>query len=132
MTGSLAFVVGLIVLTSVCDTINHLGLKVCADAVDLEVVGIGTVLPFALRLLRLPLAWVSIFVSFLSLFIMLYAMTMASLSLAFNLDSMHHVFIALASRFVLKENVSRQRWLGTLSIMVGIVLVALSGATQVG
>jgi drug/metabolite transporter (DMT)-like permease len=132
MTGSLAFVIFLIVLTSVCDTINHLGLKVCADGVDLEVVGIRTVVPFALRLLRRPLAWVSIFVSLLSLFIMLYAMTMASLSLAFSLDSMHHVFIALASRTLLKERVSLHRWLGTVCIMAGIVLVALSGAAQVG
>jgi drug/metabolite transporter (DMT)-like permease len=132
MNGSLAFVIFLIVLTSVCDTVNHLGLKVCADAVDLEVVGLGTVARFALRLLRMPLAWVSIFFSFLSLFLMLYAMTMASLSLAFSLDSMHHVFIALASRFFLKESVGWRRWLGTASIMIGIVLVALSGATQVG
>jgi drug/metabolite transporter (DMT)-like permease len=132
MTGPLAFVLFLIVLTSVCDTVNHLGLKVCADAVDLEVVGAGTVVRFALRLLRMPLAWVSIGFSFLSLAIMLYAMTMASLSLAFSLDSMHHVFIALASRFFLKERVSRQRWLGLAVIMIGIVLVALSGATQVG
>jgi undecaprenyl phosphate-alpha-L-ara4N flippase subunit ArnE len=132
MNGPLAFVIFLIVLTSVCDTVNHLGLKVCADAVDLEVVGLGTVARFALRLLRMPLAWVSICFSFLSLFIMLYAMTMASLSLAFSLDSMHHVFIALASRFFLKESVGWRRWLGTASIMIGIVLVALSGATQVG
>jgi drug/metabolite transporter (DMT)-like permease len=132
MTGSLPFVVFLIVLTSVCDTVNPLGLKVCADAVDLEVTGPGTVVRFALRLLRMPLAWVSIFFSFLSLAIMLYAMTMATLSLAFSLDSMHHVFIALASRFVLKESLGWRRWLGTLSIMIGIFLVALSGATQVG
>jgi drug/metabolite transporter (DMT)-like permease len=132
MTGPLAFVIFLIVLTSVCDTVNHLGLKVCADAVDLEVVGLRTVIPYTRRFLRLPLAWVSIGFSFLSLFIMLYAMTMASLSLAFSLDSMHHVFIALGSRFFLKEKVGRRRWLGTLSIMVGIVLVALSGAAQIG
>ena len=129
MTGQLAFVIFLIVLTSVCDTVNHLGLKVCADAVEFNVVGARTVVRFALRILRMPLAWVSIFFSFLSLFIMLYALTMANLSLAFSLDSMHHVFIALASRFFLKENVGWRRWLGTGSIMVGIVLVALSQAT---
>jgi len=128
MTGHLVFVIFLIAGTSVCDTVNHLGLKVCADAVDFEVVGAGSVARFAWRILRMPLAWVSIGFSFLSLFIMLYALTMASLSLAFSLDSMHHVFIALASRFFLKESVSWRRWLGTASIMIGIVLVALSGA----
>jgi drug/metabolite transporter (DMT)-like permease len=127
MTSPLAFVVFLIVLTSVCDTVNHLGLKVCANAVDLEVAGLGSVARYTLRFLRMPLAWVSIFFAFLSLFLWLYALTRADLSLAFPIDSMHHVFIALASRFLLKEFVSWQRWLGTGCIMVGIVLVTMSG-----
>ncbi|MGA2444556.1 MAG: EamA family transporter [Opitutaceae bacterium] len=129
MNGQLAFVIFLIVLTSVCDTINHLGLKVCANTVGFKVMGVATVIRYTLRILSMPLAWISILFSLLSLFLWLYVLTMADLSFAFSLDSMHHVFIALASRAVLKENVGWQRWLGTISIMIGIVLVASSGAT---
>ena len=115
-------------LTSVCDTVNHLGLKACADAVEFKVVGGGTLVRFALRILRMPLAWVSIGFSFLSLFIMLYALTMANLSFAFSIDSMHHVFIALGARIFLKENIGWQRWMGTIVIVIGIVLVGLSAS----
>jgi uncharacterized membrane protein len=50
----------------------------------------------------------------------------ADLNFAFSADSMHYIFIALASRFVLKEKLSSKRWLGTFCIITGIVLVSLS------
>ncbi|HEY9155692.1 MAG TPA: EamA family transporter [Opitutaceae bacterium] len=118
----------LIASTSVCDTANHLGLKVCADRVGVEVSSVRSALQFVLRLLRMPLAWLSIGFSLLSLFLWLGALTMTDLSLAFSLDSLHHVWIAMVSAFVLKENLSWKRWLGTAIIILGIVLVALSGA----
>lgn len=129
MSGQLTLVIFVIVLTSVCDTVNHLGLKLCANAVDVKVAGVATLIRYALRVVSMPLAWVSIFFSLLSLFLWIYALTMADLSFAFSLDSMHHVFIGVASRAVLKERVGWQRWLGTISIMVGIILVAASGAS---
>jgi undecaprenyl phosphate-alpha-L-ara4N flippase subunit ArnE len=128
MNGHLTLVISVIVLTSVCDTINHIGLKVCANAVEFKVAGVATLIHYALRILRMPLAWISIFFSLLSLFLWIYALTMADLSFAFSLDSMHHVFIGVASRAVLKEHVGWQRWLGTVIIMIGITLVASSGA----
>ncbi|MEO6876505.1 MAG: EamA family transporter [Opitutaceae bacterium] len=127
MKGTLLYVAGLIVLTSVCDTINHLGLKICVNAVGMEVTGPASGVRFVLRVLRMPLAWISILVAFLSLFLWLYVLTMADLSLAFSLDSFHHVLIAIASWAILKERVTPQRWLGTSLIIAGIILVALSG-----
>lgn len=127
MNGPLALVIGVILLTSVCDTVNHLGLKLCANAVQIDVRNLSSLLRYVGRFLRLPLAWVSILFSLISLLLWLYALTMADLSFAFSLDSMHHVFIALVSWKVLKEPVDRKRWLGTLSIVIGVILVASSG-----
>jgi drug/metabolite transporter (DMT)-like permease len=127
MSADLLFVLFLIVLTSVCDTVNHLGLKVCADAAGIQVAGVPTALRFAFRIVKMPLAWVSVFFSLLSLFLWIYALTKADLSFAFSLDSLHHVFILIAARVLLKENVGSRRWLGTIVIVVGIVLVAGSG-----
>ena len=128
MSATLLYVVGLIVLTSICDTINHLGLKVCTNSTDLEVTSVSSGVRFVLRILCMPLAWISILAAFLSLFIWLYALTMADLSLAYSLDSFHHVLIAIASWLFLKERVDGKRWLGTSLIITGIILVALSGA----
>jgi len=125
--GSLSLIIGVIALSCVCDTINHLGLKRCADQVRVEITGVSSLIRFALKILTMPLAWTSIAFSFLSLFLFLYALTMSDLSFAFSLDSLHHVFIAIASWAILKEKVGLQRWLGTLCIIVGIVLVATTG-----
>ena len=51
----------------------------------------------------------------------------ADLNFAFSLSSIHYIFIALASKFILKENVSRSRWWATLMITVGIAIVSVSG-----
>jgi drug/metabolite transporter (DMT)-like permease len=128
LSTELIFVLFLIVLTSICDTINHLGLKVCADAAGIKVVGVATALHFAFRIMKMPLAWLSVFFSLLSLFLWIFVLTKAELSFAFSLDSMHHVFILVAAKFILKEDVGSRRWLGTIAIMVGIFLVAGSGS----
>jgi drug/metabolite transporter (DMT)-like permease len=129
MSGTLLLALGLIAFTGLCDTANHLGLKLCADSCGIEVDGFRSGLRFARRVVCMPLAWLSMLFALISLFVWLYALTMVELSLAFSLDSLHHVFIAIASRFFLRERVCWQRWLGTGLIMLGIVLVALSGAT---
>jgi uncharacterized membrane protein len=38
---------------------------------------------------------------------------------------MHYIFIAFASWYILKEKVGIQRWWGTISIIIGIILVIL-------
>jgi uncharacterized membrane protein len=61
----------------------------------------------------------------LSLLIWLYALSKAELNLAFSVDSMHYIFIALASKIFLKEKVGLNRWIGTILIVTGITLVTL-------
>jgi len=46
-----------------------------------------------------------------------------AISKAFPLSSIQIVLILLASKFFLKEHITRRRWLGGLLIMIGIYLV---------
>jgi drug/metabolite transporter (DMT)-like permease len=48
------------------------------------------------------------------------------LSFAFPLASLSYCGIALSSRFILKEPVSRRRWLGTALIALGVAMVGTS------
>jgi drug/metabolite transporter (DMT)-like permease len=121
------FILCLIVFTSICDTFRELFLKSGVNSLNqFAPDNIREVIIFVFKLIRIPWVWISILIGFLSLFIWLFVLSKADLNLAFSLDSMHYLFIAFASRFLLNEKVTFSRWFGTLLIVLGITLVTLS------
>jgi len=117
----------LIVLTSICDTVNQLFLKSAINSLNISVsTNIFKVIFFMFKLLLTPRVWVSGIFALLSLCIWLFILSKADLNYAFSADSMHYVFIAFGSGLILKEKVDLKRWLGTICIVLGIVLVSLS------
>lgn len=117
----------LIVLTSLCDTINQLFLKSAINTMSTPVSkNIFSVGAFIFRLILMPRVWISGICALLSLCIWLFILSKADLNFAFSVDSMHYLFIAFCSGRILKEKVDLKRWLGTICIVVGIVLVSLS------
>jgi len=120
-------VFSLIVLTSLCDTINQLFLKSAINSLEFSPsLSIRKIIKFIIHLIRVPRLWFSLFFSVISLCIWLVVLSKADLNFAFSLDSVHYIFIAMASRFVLKEKVGCRRWIGTVFIVIGIVFVSLS------
>lgn len=127
MKPGLIFILFLIVLTSICDTINQLFLKSAINSLKISIPGnIIKILQFIIKLVRIPRIWIGFLFSALSLCIWLFVLSKADLNFAFSADSMHYIFIAFASRFVLKEKVGLRRWTGTIFIIMGIILVSLS------
>jgi drug/metabolite transporter (DMT)-like permease len=122
------FIVFLIVLTSTCDTISQLFLKSAINSLGLNINSIRKIFGFIVKLILVPWIWIGLIFSCLSLFIWLFVLSKAPLNLAFSVDSMHYIFIAFASSLILKEKVGFKRWVGTILIMVGIILVTLSGS----
>ncbi len=123
----LIFILFLIFLTSICDTINQLFLKSAINSLRVSLTAnIVRILQFIIKLIRIPRVWIGFLFSILSLCIWLFVLSKADLNFAFSADSMHYIFIAFASRLVLKEKVEFRRWIGTIFIMIGIVLVSLS------
>jgi drug/metabolite transporter (DMT)-like permease len=121
------FILSLITFTSLCDTFRELFLKSGVNSLNQFAPGnIKGVIIFLLKLISTPWLWISLLFGFLSLFIWLFILSKVDLNLAFSLDSMHYIFIALASQFLLKEKVRLIRWVGTLLIVLGITLVTLS------
>ena len=127
MYGGLIFILFLIALTSICDTISQLFLKSAINSLKVSLsANILNILRFIIRLILVPRVWISFLFSVLSLCIWLFVLSKIDLNLAFSLDSMHYIFIAFASSIFLKEKVGFKRWLGTISIIIGIILVSLS------
>jgi len=67
-------------------------------------------------------------VGFLSLFFVLWlaVLSWADLSVALPLTALSYVFGALLAKYYLGETICASRWLGTLLICVGVVLVTRS------
>jgi drug/metabolite transporter (DMT)-like permease len=126
MKEGLVFILFLIALTSICDTVNQLFLKSAINSLASPRGNVRAVLKFIIQLIVIPRVWISFLFSAISLCIWLFVLSQADLSFAFSADSMHYIFIALASRFILKERVSLKRWLGIIFIVAGIAMVSLS------
>jgi len=127
MKEGLSLVLFLVLLTSVCDTINQLFLKSAINSLGVSLsANIIKIIQFIFRLTRLPRVWIGFLFSVLSLCIWLIVLSQADLNFAFSVDSLHYVFIALVSQLILKEKVGFRRWLGTILIIIGIAVVSLS------
>ncbi len=127
MKASLFFILSLIALTSICDTISQIFLKSTINSLSFNFSWhLIRFFRFIFKIMLTPLVWVGLFFSTTSLCIWLFVLSKADLNFAFSADSMHYIFIALAAKFFLKEKVGWQRWLGISSIIVGIVFVSLS------
>jgi len=127
MKQDLLLVLSLIAFTSLCDTINQLFLKSTIDSLQFTPkLNIKKIFKFVFQLITKPRIWLGLSFSLISLSVWLVVLSKTDLNFAFSADSMHYIFIALASQFVLKEKMSAGRWLGTGLIVVGIVFVSLS------
>jgi len=127
MKEGLIFIFFLIVLTSVCDTINQLFLKSAINSLSLSSpITVKKIIKFIIELIIVPRVWISFLFGVLSLCIWLFVLSKVDLNFAFSIDSMTYIFIAFASRHVLKEKVGFKRWSGTIFIIIGIILVSLS------
>ncbi len=126
MKEGVIFTLFLIVLTSICDTINQLFLKSAINSLPSPSGSILNVVKFILRLILIPRVWISLLFSITSLCIWLFVLSRADLSYAFSADSMHYIFIAIVSRFILKERVGLKRWIGIVFIVIGIAVISFS------
>lgn len=118
-------IIGLILLTDICDTVSQLILKSTINALDWHVNSISKAFHLILELLKVPRVWLGFFLTGVSLIFWLIALTKADLNLAFSLDSMRYILISVASVVFLKEKVGKWRWAGIMFVVFGIVLVAL-------
>lgn len=125
---NILLIIFLIVLTGAFDTVNQLLLKSSINTLDWHVNSIKKVFNFIKQLLLMPKVWLGFCFCCVSVSIWLFVLSKADLNFAFSTDSMHYIFIAFASKIFLKEKVGFWRWIGTGSIAIGIILLAISNS----
>ncbi|MGA8657811.1 MAG: hypothetical protein WB586_16825 [Chthoniobacterales bacterium] len=79
---------------------------------------------FNVAALRSPWVWLGIVSILASLASWLYALRFVPLLIAFNLAAATHVVVPLACLIFLGEQVPLVRWVGILSVTLGVVVIA--------
>ena len=125
MKQNIIFIIFLIFLTDICDTVSQLLLKYSINSLDSHVNSIKKVINLVVHLLKTPRVLVGFVFSAISLLMWLFVLTKADLNFAFSIDSMRYILIALASVLFLKEKIKFTRWLGIFAVICGIALVAI-------
>ncbi|MFH0762893.1 MAG: hypothetical protein V1925_03260 [Candidatus Omnitrophota bacterium] len=126
MKEGMPFIFLLIVAASMLDTLTQLFLKSAINSLEIHVCAdFSRIIQFIKKLVRLPQAWVALGFSILALCAWLLVLSRVALNLAFSIGSLHYVFIAFSSKFLLKEKVGFKRWVGTFFIVIGIALVTI-------
>ena len=76
-----------------------------------------------LRAMLSPFVAAGVAMLILAMLIRMAVLGLADLSFVLPLTAIGYVFAALLGRFILHEEVSPQRWLGTALILIGVALV---------
>ena len=85
-----------------------------------------------LSVVRNPYVLIGVVLLAIFFFLYLASLSWADISFVMPLTAMSFIFAALLAKFVLKEDVSWFRWVGTLVIVAGIIIVALDDKQLTG
>lgn len=120
-------VVLLTALSILLDVIGQLAFKLGLDRLP-EPEGGFRLGRFWRQIAGAPLLWCGVSAYVIEFITWLFVLSLVPLSLVFPAASLSYVGVVLGGRLVLGETVSRRRWLGTLVITTGVMLVCATGA----
>jgi drug/metabolite transporter (DMT)-like permease len=120
-------VVLLVAFSIVLDVIGQLCFKLGLDRLP-ELDGGFRLNAFWGQVFNAPLLWAGIGAYVVEFFVWLEALSRAPLSLLFPAAALAYCGVVLVGKVVLGETVTRRRWLGTLVITLGVMLVAVAGS----
>ncbi len=126
MKAGIFFIITLIVCTDILDTISQLCVKSAVNHLDMHIHSLKNAVSLLFLLLRKKRLLISLISSAASFFVWLFVLSKVDLNLAYSIDSMRYVFIAVASLIFLKERIGVLRWLSIASVVFGIMMVTLS------
>lgn len=120
-------VIALVAFSIVLDVAGQLFFKLGLDRLP-ELEGGFRLNAFWGQVFNAPLLWCGIGAYVIEFFVWLEALSRAPLSLLFPAAALAYCGVVLAGKLMLGEIVTARRWLGTLVITAGVMLVCIAGA----
>ena len=120
-------VIALVAFSIVLDVIGQLCFKIGLDRLP-ELEGGFRLNAFWGQVFQAPMLWAGIGAYVIEFFIWLEALSRAPLSLLFPAAALAYCGVVYTGKVFLGEHVSRRRWMGTLVITLGVLLVSIAGA----
>ena len=124
MSSSLFFALFLVFMISVFETISQVCFKSAVEKIDHPTDTFREIMVHSFRLLFVFRIWLGMWIGLATLFLWMLLLAHSDLNFAFSLSSLHYIFIALSSKFILHEPMNRYRWAGTILVALGIVIVS--------
>ena len=120
-------VIALVAFSIVLDVMGQLCFKIGLDRLP-ELEGGFRLNAFWGQVFNAPMLWAGIGAYVIEFFVWLEALSRAPLSVLFPAAALAYCGAVFAGKVSLGEHVSRRRWLGTLVITLGVMLVCIAGA----
>ncbi len=125
--GMLARTVVVTLVAVLAATLGDIFLSMAMKSVgEVQVDSLSSLFKTLLRVFSSVKVWLAIALLFTHFLLWLAVLSWADLSLAFPLKASNYVFNAVLAGTLLQEEVSLWRWLGTLVVAFGVLLVSLS------
>lgn len=120
-------VIALVAFSIVLDVMGQLCFKIGLDRLP-ELEGGFRLNAFWDQVFNAPMLWAGIGAYVIEFFVWLEALSRAPLSVLFPAAALAYCGAVFAGKVFLGEHVSRRRWLGTLVITLGVMLICIAGA----
>lgn len=117
----------LVLFTGIWMTLGHILFKKAANTLESPRFGsFSSCLDFARNILGMPMIWAGLASMGIGLVAWLMALAQADLSVVFPLGSIQYLLTLAGASFFLGERIDRNKLMGTLLLMMGIILVSVS------
>jgi len=117
----------LILLAEIWGITGQILYKKSANSAEMpDLRSIRSYFKFMKSVFSMPALWLGFACIFMGLVTFLFALAQTDLSIAFPIDSMQYIVALVASHFFLGEKITKYKLAGTLLVMAGVLLVAMS------
>lgn len=93
---------------------------------EISTINIRLLLRTGVRVMRTPLILLGVFLEIVAFFAFLAALSRSDLSYVLPLTAASDIVATFAAKYILRETVTRMRWIGIAIVTAGVVFISIS------